>query len=303
MKVIGSISQMQKTCKGLKAKGRTIAFVPTMGYLHDGHLELMSCGRKKADVLVVSIFVNPTQFGPNEDLAKYPRDLEGDLKKCKDKGVDIVFTPTEKDMYEPDHQTYVEVEKVTKDLCGASRPRHFRGVTTIVAKLFNIVQPDVAIFGQKDFQQLITINQMVKDLNFSTKIIGLPTVREKDGLAMSSRNNYLDQEKRKLAANICKTLQAIRDKAKKGEGSTKNLIGKGLEVLNSNSGIDLEYLKICDCETLEPTEKLKSEAIVAIAAKIGSTRLIDNIKISLKGGTHEKNNVEIKNPPCNRNPG
>src|SRR4030042_1875589 len=210
MKIINSITEMQAYSEGLRLKGKRLAFVPTMGYFHEGHLKLMREAKKMADILIVSIYVNPTQFGAKEDLSKYPRDFERDSKMAEGAGVDVIFYPSDKEMYPGNYQTYVSVEEVTKDLCGLSRPGHFRGVATVCAKLFNLGKPHVAVFGKKDFQQLVVIKRMVTDLNMDLEIVGLDTVREADGLAMSSRNIYLKPEERESALSLSRGLKKAK---------------------------------------------------------------------------------------------
>ncbi|MGD9321838.1 MAG: pantoate--beta-alanine ligase, partial [Desulfobacteraceae bacterium] len=223
MKVIETIDAMQKQCEELRLSGKTIALVPTMGFFHEGHLELMRVGRRLADILVISIFVNPTQFGPSEDFQTYPRDMEGDLAGARDVGVDLVFAPPVQEMYPDEHQTKIVVERVTTHLCGLSRPGHFDGVTTVVAKLFNIARPHSAIFGEKDYQQLTAVKRMVRDLDMDIQIIGVPTVREPDGLAMSSRNNYLNPEERESALCLKKSLDLAREMFKQGEKDAQKI--------------------------------------------------------------------------------
>jgi len=276
LKIIREVSEMQNYSEALRRQGKQIAFVPTMGYLHEGHLSLMREGKRSADVLVSSIFVNPAQFGPLEDLSAYPRDFDNDEKLMAGAGVDIVFYPIEKEIYPEGFQTYVTVEKVTENLCGASRPVHFRGVATVVTKLFHIVKPHVAIFGDKDFQQRVAIQRMVTDLNLEVEIIGCPIVREADGLAMSSRNAYLSLEERKDALNIKKALDQAREIFIQGERKSKNLIELALGILGAVPGIRIDYIKICDTTSLEDIEELEDEAVMAIAATLGKTRLIDN---------------------------
>ncbi len=280
MKIFNSPEDMQKFSISEKLNGKKISFVPTMGYLHEGHLSLMREGKKYGDILVISIFVNPTQFGPNEDLNRYPRDFEGDLKKCESVGVDAIFYPTNENMYNKDFQTYVEVKKVTQNLCGLSRPIHFRGVATVVAKLFNIVQPDYAFFGEKDFQQLVVIKQMVKDLNFPIEIIGCPIVREHDGLAMSSRNAYLNDEERKQALCLYKSILKVKELFHNGIKNSKKLIDEAVKIIKSHPLAEIDYVKIVDINTMEDIEgEINKDALYALAVKIGKTRLIDNCKL------------------------
>jgi pantoate--beta-alanine ligase len=247
-----------------------------MGFLHEGHMALMVEGKRRGYCLVVSIFVNPTQFGVGEDFEQYPRDLEGDREKVSRVGGDVIFSPPAKDMYPPDFQTFVTVEKVTQNLCGFSRPTHFQGVTTVVAKLFNIVTPHLAIFGEKDYQQLVTIRQMVKDLNFDIEIIGMPTVREHDGLAMSSRNKYLTKEERKAALCLQSALERADGAVKSGEVRAKRLVEEATSVITAQFLAGIDYVKVCDPRTLEDIDTMDGEALMALAVKIGKTRLIDN---------------------------
>ncbi len=282
MEVIKSPSEMQQRASAWRREGKVIAFVPTMGYFHEGHLSLMREGRERGDVLVVSIFVNPTQFGPGEDFDRYPRDMERDLRMAEEVGVDVIFAPTVEEMYPEGYQTYVEVEKVTKYLCGLSRPGHFRGVTTVVTKLFNIVKPHVALFGQKDYQQLITIERMVKDLNMDVEIVGMPTVREEDGLAASSRNVYLSPEERKAALSLYRSLRRAEELFSEGVRESQRILEEVKKVLEAEPLVKIDYVHVCDPETLEDIEgPIGERALVAVAAKVGTTRLIDN---TLLGG-------------------
>ena len=267
---------MQEYSESLRRNGKKIAFVPTMGYLHDGHLSLMKEGKKLGDCLVISIYVNPTQFGPEEDLEKYPRDIEKDRKLSKDVGVDVIFYPPDSEMYPEHYQTFVDVEKVTKNLCGLSRPVHFRGVTTVCAKLFNIVKPHVTVFGKKDFQQLVTIKRMVKDLNMDLDVVGMPTIREADGLAMSSRNAYLKEGERKSALSLSRSLETAKELYDNGERKAVNIIGKIKKIIEVHPHTKIDYVKICDTTTMNDLEYLESEAVIALAVQVGVTRLIDN---------------------------
>ena len=276
MEVIESVKSMQKKSDELRAAGQALALVPTMGFLHEGHLELMRVGKRHSDTLAISIFVNPTQFGPAEDYDQYPRDTEGDLRKVREVGVDIVFFPRVEEIYPNGFQTKVEVEKVTQHLCGISRPHHFGGVTTVVAKLFNITRPHVAIFGQKDYQQLMVINRMVVDLNMGIQIIGVPTVREQDGLAMSSRNKYLNPEQRKSALYLKKSLDLAAQMFQGGEkdaGAIKDAI---VSLIQSHPFTAIDYVALCDPVTLEPVVTLGEKNLLALAVRVGETRLIDN---------------------------
>lgn len=277
MIIVRTVKDMQRRANDWRNEGKTIAFVPTMGYLHEGHLSLMREGREKADVVVVSIFVNPTQFGPNEDLDRYPRDFEGDEKKCREVGVDAIYYPSVEEMYPRGYQTYVNVTELSKGLCGAVRPGHFQGVATVCTKLFNAVKPHFAIFGEKDYQQLQVIRRMVKDLDMDLEIVGMPTVREPDGLAMSSRNKYLNKDERARAAYLFKSLSEARSAYEKGERNVAKLAEVVKEGLKRANPCEIDYIEIRDANDLTPIEKVDQPAVIAIAVKIGSTRLIDNI--------------------------
>ncbi len=276
MKIITDIKEMQVMAEETRESGKKVALVPTMGALHEGHLSLMDYGRSQADLLVVSIFVNPIQFGPKEDFAKYPRDLKGDGLLTEKRGVDIIFAPEAKDFYPDFFQTYVTVDQVTQPLCGAVRPGHFRGVTTVVCKLFHIVKPHLAIFGQKDFQQLIVIQQMAQDLNMDVEVIGRPTIREADGLAMSSRNRYLSPEERISARVLSLALKGAQDLFRKGERKTETLLGSVVNLIGREPATRIEYARICHPRTLEDLTVIKDRAVLALAVRVGSTRLIDN---------------------------
>ena len=276
MEVVNTIAVMQEECESLRLSGKRIALVPTMGFFHEGHLELMRRGRELSDIVVVSIFVNPTQFGPNEDFDSYPRDMESDLAKAEEQNVDYVFAPSVDEMYPGGTQTKIMVEKVTKHLCGLSRPGHFDGVTTVVAKLLNIAKPHIAIFGEKDYQQLTVIRRMAKDLDMDIRIVGVPTVREPDGLAMSSRNSYLSTGERLSALSLNKSLDLAEDLCKHGEREVFK-IGEAVErFILTHPHTAIDYVSICDPHTLEDLEVLDNEALVALAVKVGKTRLIDN---------------------------
>jgi len=281
---------MQNLAGQFRQAGRTIAFVPTMGYLHRGHLELLREGRKRGDVLVLSIYVNPTQFGAGEDLEKYPRNLERDYQMAEGEGVDVVFCPVGGEMYPEHYQTFVNVEEVTGNLCGLSREGHFRGVATVCCKLFNIINPQVAIFGQKDFQQLVVIRRMVQDLNMGLSIVGMPTVREADGLAMSSRNVYLQEEEREAALCLSRSLLRAKRLFEGGEREAPQILKAVTELLTENQLVSLEYAKICDVATLEDLPRLDRPAVLALAAKVGQTRLIDNYvfgeTLEITSGSH-----------------
>ncbi len=277
MKVIKSVSDMSAEAARLREEGKRISFVPTMGNLHEGHLSLMRTAKPLADVLVISIFVNPLQFEQGSDFDAYPRTFQDDLEKCESVGVDIVFAPTESDLYPEGFQTTVEITEVSKGLCGDFRPGHFKGVATVVLKLFNIVKPNVAVFGEKDFQQLCVIQRMVKDLNLDVEIIGHPTVREPDGLAMSSRNQYLSPDERRRAALLYRFLKQAREKFEKGEKRAQRLIAEVQNGLSRDPRISVEYVSIRDRVTLKPLDTIDRPAVLALAVHIGKTRLIDNI--------------------------
>jgi pantoate--beta-alanine ligase len=279
MKIIQEVAAMKACVKAIKDKGETICLVPTMGYLHKGHLDLMRMGRPMADHNIISIFVNPTQFGPNEDLDKYPRDMERDTQLAASVGVDCIFFPDASQMYPGGYATYVNVERITKGLCGAARPTHFRGVTTVVLKLFNIIEPDLAIFGEKDYQQLAVIRRMVDDLNLDVKIIAHPTVREEDGIAMSSRNKYLSPEQRKNALVLHRSLLHARDRVKSGEKSAAKIRDEVVGMISETPGCVIDYVEIVDADELEPIEQFNAAAVMALAVKFGTTRLIDNITL------------------------
>lgn len=276
IRIVESIREMQSYCEALRRAGKKISFVPTMGYFHEGHLSLMKEACKQADCVVVSIYVNPTQFGPKEDFSKYPRDFERDREMAQSVGVDVIFFPSNQEMYPETYQTYVDVEQVTKNLCGMSRPGHFRGVTTICCKLFNIVKPHTAIFGKKDFQQLAAIKRMVKDLNMDLEIIGMPTFREPDGLAMSSRNVYLSKEERSSALALVGALKLAQKLYAEGERKADVMIQQAESLIKSAPFTEIDYIKICNTSTLEDVNEIKQEAVMALAVKVGKTRLIDN---------------------------
>ena len=277
IKIINKIKDMQEYSDRIRENCECLAFVPTMGFLHQGHLALMKKGHELADVVVTSIFVNPTQFGPSEDLASYPRNIERDLELLEKERVDVAFIPDAKDIYPDRFQTYVELKSLPDHLCGLSRPVLFRGVSTIVSKFFNIVKPHIAVFGQKDFQQLLVIKQMVSDLNFDIEIVGVPTVREKDGLAMSSRNSYLSPEERIYALSLYKSLEKAMEMIGTGVRDSSKIIAQATELINSCPDTLIDYIKICDSETLESIDTIDRPAVMALAVKIGTTRLIDNM--------------------------
>ncbi|NLN39096.1 MAG: pantoate--beta-alanine ligase [Smithella sp.] len=276
MRVIKTIKEMQANGESVRASGKRISFVPTMGYFHEGHLSLMKRARQVADHVVVSIYVNPTQFGPKEDFSQYPRDFERDAQMAQEVGVDVIFFPSNEEMYPEGYQTYVDVEKVTKNLCGMSRPHHFRGVTTVCCKLFNIVKPHNAVFGKKDFQQLAAIRRMVVDLNLDLEIIGLPTYREQDGLAMSSRNVYLKEEERKSALTLVGALKLAQKLYAEGQTDAALIIDKAKQLIEAAPFTQIDYIKICDASSLEDVHRIEGKTVMALAVRVGKTRLIDN---------------------------
>ncbi|WP_028843780.1 pantoate--beta-alanine ligase [Pseudothermotoga elfii] len=275
MVVVKNIDEMKKICRELR-KEKTIGFVPTMGYLHEGHLSLVRRSKKENDITVVSIFVNPTQFGPNEDYNSYPRNLNRDASLLEKEDVDYVFVPEIEQMYPKDYSTYINEESLSRHLCGRSRPGHFRGVCTVVTKLFNIVKPNRAYFGQKDAQQFRVIRRMVRDLNMDVEVIECPIVREPDGLAMSSRNIYLSTEERNQALALNRSLKIAENLYRSGEKNTERMKEKIVQYLSSFDKIKIDYVEIVSEETLEPVEKIEGKVIVAIAAWVGKARLIDN---------------------------
>jgi pantoate--beta-alanine ligase len=277
VEIIALPADMQRWSEAARRRGETIAFVPTMGFLHEGHLSLMREGRKRASLLASSLFVNPTQFGPNEDFSRYPRNFEGDCAMMREVPVDVLFAPEPDVMYPGGSQTWVEVTEMTQGLCGAHRHGHFRGVTTVVAKLFNIVNPHVALFGEKDYQQLRTIERMVQDLNFAIEIVPVPTVREPDGLAMSSRNAYLSPDHRKKALALSGALRAAGAVFRAGARDPQELVQAARHWLENTPEIQIEYIEAVDARTLEEVERIERPVVVAIAARLGTTRLIDNM--------------------------
>ena len=279
MKIVGTVKEVREQVKEWKIQGLSVGFVPTMGYLHEGHKSLMDAARKGNDKVVVSIFVNPMQFGPTEDLATYPRDLDHDAALCESAGVDLIFHPEAEEMYEKDFCSFVDMTGLTEGLCGKTRPIHFRGVCTVVNKLFNIVTPDHAYFGQKDGQQLAVIKRMVRDLNMDIEIVGCPIVREEDGLAKSSRNTYLSSEERKAALILSKTVALGKELAK-----TEKDANKVVEAMKKNIETEplakIDYVEAVDALSMAPVEKLEGTCMLAMAVYIGKTRLIDNTLIN-----------------------
>jgi pantoate--beta-alanine ligase len=280
VRIIRSLKEMSNFSHRVHARAKTIGFVPTMGALHEGHLSLMRQAHKENDTVVVSIFVNPAQFGPREDFKKYPRNLNKDAKLCQKEGVDIIFYPASKDIYPISYKTYVAVEDLSNVLCGKFRPGHFRGVATIVTKLFNIVGPDIAYFGQKDAQQAIIIKKMVEDLNMPLRIKVMPTMRQIDGLAMSSRNAYLDQKEKDDAIVLSKSLNLARKLISEGKRNVSDIIRRMRELINQKKSAKIQYISIVDPQDLKPIEIIKGRVLIALAVYIGKTRLIDNVIVN-----------------------
>ena len=277
MKVVGTIKEVRELVKEWKKNGETVGFVPTMGYLHEGHGSLITKARENNDKVVVSIFVNPMQFGPTEDLDSYPRDLEKDSKFCESLGADLIFHPEPEEMYHDDFSSYVDMSVLTEELCGLSRPVHFRGVCTVVTKLFNIVQPDNAYFGQKDAQQLAIIKHMVHDLNMDINVVGCPIVREEDGLAKSSRNTYLSPEERKAALILSKTVKLAKELIDAGEKDDDVVVAKMKENIETEPMAKFDYVKAVNGLTMQQQKEIKAPMLIAMAVYIGKTRLIDNM--------------------------
>jgi len=277
MRILKTIAEAQSACARLRGEGRILGLVPTMGALHEGHLSLVRAARAVSDVVVVSIFVNPTQFGPNEDFSKYPRTFEADCAMLERAGVDLIFAPTVDEMYPAGASTFVVVEGVSDRLDGASRPGHFRGVTTVVGKLFHIIGPHTAFFGQKDAAQVAVLRKMVRDLNFPLQIVVCPIVREADGLALSSRNRYLSKTERGQALVLHRALKAVEDATFSGEKSAQRLVEIARAVFAEEPGVRVDYISVVDPDTLEDVADVRDGALVAVAAFVGSTRLIDNI--------------------------
>ena len=281
MQTAHTVSQVREVVRGWHREGLNVGFVPTMGNLHSGHISLVREAMARCDKVVVSIFVNPTQFGPNEDFDRYPRTLDADAAQLVEVGADLLFAPSVDEMYPlGQNQTWVDVDSLGDYLCGASREGHFRGVTTVVSKLFNIVQPDVAVFGEKDFQQLAILRRMCEEQLFPVKIVGAPTSREEDGLAKSSRNGFLSESERKLAPKIYATLTALRDDIEQGERDFRALEQRYTDTLNG-TGFQVDYLTIANARSLAPAAKNDTELVIAVAAKLGQTRLIDNVSLAV----------------------
>ena len=277
MRVCHSIDELRAASRTGRREGKSLGLVPTMGALHEGHLSLVRAAKAQCDLVVVSIFVNPLQFGPNEDLAKYPRNFDRDRELLAKEGADFIFAPSVDQMYPPGAVTYVTVEALSDKLCGRSRPGHFRGVTTVVSKLFNIVEPDRAFFGQKDAAQSTIIRRMVRDLNIPVQVVVCPIVREPDGLAMSSRNSYLDAQQRKSALGLYRSVTAVQGRFDRGERNSHALIEAGKQTFTHEALVRLDYFEIVDPETLDPVDDLSRGGLVAVAAFVGNVRLIDNI--------------------------
>lgn len=280
MLILTTIKETREFIQEAKTKGKSIGLVPTMGYFHEGHLSLITRAREENDVVVVSLFVNPTQFGPGEDFQQYPRNLERDARMAEEVGVDLLFCPSAEEMYPENYQTYVDVQKLSQGLCGTSRPGHFRGVATVVLKLFNIVQPNRAYFGQKDYQQLKVIEQMAKDLNVPVEIVGMPIVRESDGVAMSSRNTYLNVEERQAARVLNKSLKYAQELLNSGVTDASELSRRIEEFISEEPLAVIDYVAVVDPDTLEYLDIVGEKALIALAVRIGTTRLIDNAIIT-----------------------
>jgi len=287
MQIIQPLADMTCWSREMVTRGKTIALVPTMGYFHEGHLSLMRMARQLADRVVVSLFVNSLQFGPSEDLSRYPRDLERDARLAQSEKVDVLFTPAEEEMYTADFNARVTVEGITDILCGKQRPGHFQGVTTVVAKLFNIIKPNFAVFGQKDFQQLSVIRKMVRDLNWDIEIIGHPIVRETDGLALSSRNTYLSEEERGKALCLYSAIRHAQERYARGLKDAGQLKSELSDIILANSGVDIDYISVVDKDTLLDKEIIDEYSVLALAVRVGPTRLIDNCFL---GKDSEKSN-------------
>lgn len=281
MKVIESISELKKIIKIQKDSGKSIGLVPTMGYLHDGHISLVKASKQDNDFTIISIFVNPTQFGPNEDFDKYPRNLNEDSKKAESAGVDLIFAPSVSEMYPKGFNTYVEVFEISEKLCGKSRPIHFKGVCTVVTKLFNIVKPDRAYFGQKDAQQVAIIKKMTRELNMDIEVIVCPIIREKDGLAMSSRNVYLNDEQRKAALILSRSLFEAENIIKHGEKNREIVLDYITKNIKNEKLADIDYIKIVNADTVEDVKLLEGKILIALAVRFGNIRLIDNIIVEV----------------------
>ena len=284
MKIIKDVDKMKTHAKIVKKDNRLVGLVPTMGYFHEGHLSLMKAAKKQSDFVITSVFVNPIQFGPGEDFEKYPRDIKRDEELAKTCGVDVLFCPSEENLYPSGFSTYVQVEKLTERLCGKSRPLHFRGVTTVITKLLEIVRPDIVYFGQKDAQQAFVIRKMIEDLNMGITMKMLPTVREQSGLAMSSRNKYLTKSEKKDATILYKSLELAGKMADSGEREVKKITKAMKDLIAKIPSVKIEYISIVDMKLLQKVTSISGEVLVALAAFIGKTRLIDNIILNGKDG-------------------
>jgi pantoate--beta-alanine ligase len=276
IKIIEEIAAMGRETERLRQEGKSVVFVPTMGYLHEGHLSLIRKGREHGDILVLSIFVNPTQFGPAEDFQTYPRDLDRDVRLARREGVETLFVPQAHAMYGKGYQTFVDLTVLPNYLCGPWRPGHFRGVATVVAKLFNIVKPHVAVFGEKDYQQLVVIRRMAEDLNWHIQILGVPTVREPDGLAMSSRNVHLSADERRSALSLVQSLRLGQEMVSGGITDAEDIIREASDLIGSRPHNRIEYVTLCDPDTLEDVQYVDGPSLMALAVRVGKTRLIDN---------------------------
>ena len=281
MKIVSTVEQVREEVKKWRQQGLTVGLVPTMGYLHEGHKSLIDKAVAQNDKVVVSVFVNPIQFGPTEDLATYPRNLERDAALCEDAGAALIFHPEKEDMYFDDFCTYIDMDGLTKGLCGKTRPIHFRGVCTVVGKLFNIVHPDRAYFGQKDAQQLAVVRRMVRDLNFDLEIVGCPIIREEDGLAKSSRNTYLSEEERKAAVILHKGLVKGEEMVSAGEKDVKKVLDAITEIIESEPLARIDYVEAVDFDNIETIDTIEGSVLVAVSVYIGKTRLIDNFIVGL----------------------
>lgn len=282
MNIVSTVKEVREQVKEWRAQGLSVGLVPTMGYLHEGHKSLIDKAVEQNDRVVVSVFVNPIQFGPTEDLATYPRDLDRDAALCESAGADLIFHPENEEMYFEDFCTYVDMEHLTKGLCGKTRPTHFRGVCTVVSKLFHIVQPDRAYFGQKDAQQLAVVRRMVRDLNFDLEIVGCPIVREEDGLAKSSRNTYLSEEERKAAVVLSRSLAKGKELIESGERDAETIKKAIREVIDAEPLAKIDYVEVVNFDTIEAMDTLDGTVLTAIAVYIGKTRLIDNFIMTIQ---------------------
>ncbi|RQD77655.1 MAG: pantoate--beta-alanine ligase [Candidatus Syntrophonatronum acetioxidans] len=281
MDIIRDIPELKEKINNIRKLGKIMGFVPTMGYLHQGHLSLIKAAREECDFVVVSIYVNPIQFGAGEDFEEYPRDLTRDAQLSQKEGVDLIFAPSDRAMYPEGYATFVDVERLTEGLCGKNRPGHFRGVTTVVTKLFNLIEPHKSYFGQKDAQQALVLKKMVKDLNMNVELKIMPTVREPDGLAMSSRNSYLSPKEREVGLALYKSLTRAEEMIAGGTRESEKIIAAMQEILQKENMLEVEYIEIVDTKNLKEMERLQGEVLIALAARVGETRLIDNIIVEV----------------------